>query len=1041
MGRATLPLALIVAIVACAIPASAAAASAGLSQPASKTAVPGANLIATAGQFAYVAAGNTVAVVQAGIPTPVNTYSPSLQASSPPVPELTGAVPYEIAAAPGPNGVGYVYETEHNGAGEDQLDVFQVSGNALIFLQCLSPDGKYTATATGCTRLNAPFTPGQQIAVSPSGGTVYTDGPQTLTAFSLTPGAAPNVLSPIGCASTGGTVSGCVTAPLQQAGGLEGQMVVSPDGAFLYQAAAPANAVQWLPLSGGNFAGGGGCGQDESMGGTACATTIRGLVNATGGLAISSDPQGNYVYAVSGPVIRGDSWGAVTVLSRNPTTGALSQLFGTAGCISADGTDDEASPATCVADSGLTEAESVIASGDGYNLYVVASPAASQPQSVLELAVNGGNGALTASAASPAGSAGVGGDPGDGQPTLGLSGDGTRLFVTDLGNGTSDLGSVEVYNRTPPNGSSGATLDVYVSSATGSDANPGTASQPVADLATAFGIATSSRHPLERVLVAGGTYSPFTFGSAVSNFSLIGGLDQGTGWTPSGSDQTLFNGNGQQDGLVFDGTAGAVLTGVTVQSSPIPGVAGASAYGVRLIGGSSVTLSDDTVIAGSGNPGADGAAGAGGAAGGPGADGGNGATPTAVAAHVALLGFIRGLTIVGSGGAGGAPAPTVAGGTPGASAGAAGEPGHWGGTGRGSWCCKAGGSGSSGRAGAAGAAGSSGSSATSAAASSADTYTPGAATAGTAGAGGTGGDAGTGGSGDFFSLQAGGGDGAGGGGGGGGGGAGGTVGTGGGGSFALYLNGGSSAVVNNGTVLQSGNGGAGGRGGNGGAGGAGGAGGDGSSYSSALIGTGGDGGAGGSGGGGGAGGGGLGGPSAAVFAVPAGASGPASSASLDSSVVQEPGASGSQGSAGTPGITPSASGSGADPKCSGGTCKDPATAPVQLALIATVVRSTKKAATISVGLECQRKCKGTVTLKLGGSHGATIGKHALSLRARRRTSLRIGLSRTGAKKLAAAKHSIKATIAASARLGSKARAKTYRQALVIAHTVRASRAT
>ena len=818
-------------------------------------------------------------------------------------------------------------------------------------------------------------------------------------------------------------------------------MAVSPDGAFLYQAAAApssgqggsANAVQWLPLSGGNFAGGGGCVQDESMTNISCGATMRGLVNATGGLAISPDSQARYVYAVSG----GRSGGAITVLSRNPTTGALTQLFGSAGCISADGTDDETAPAACATDSALTGAESVIASQDGYDVYAIASPGATQPQSVLELAVNGGNGALSASNVSPAGVAGLGGDPGDGQPTLGLSSDGTRLFVADAASG----GSVDIYNRTPPTGATARTFAVYVSSATGSDANPGTASQPVADLATAFGIAGGSGSQLGQVLLAGGTYNPFTFGAAFSNFSLIGGLDQAAGWTANSADQTVFNGNGQQDGLVFDGTGGAVLQGVTVQSSPVPGVAGASAYGVRLIGGASVTLSDDRVIAASGNPGVDGVSGAAGAAGSDGAGGGNGATPTAVAAHVALLGFIRGLTIVGSGGAGGAPAPTVAGGSPGASAGAAGDPGHWGGTGRGSWCCKAGSSGSAGSAGADGASGTNGSSETTAGASWGDTYAPGSATAGRAGGGGSGGGPGGGGSGDFFSLQGGGGDGAGGGGGSGGGGAGGTAGTGGGGSFALYLNGGSTAVVNDGTVLQSGSGGAGGHGGNGGAGGSGGAGGNGSAYSSALIGTGGDGGAGGSGGGGGAGGGGLGGPSYAVFSVPGGPGDPASTASLDPSVAQEPGATGSQGSAGTHGITPDPSSIGQGSKCSGGTCTAPKIASVQLALVATVVRSTKKAATIAVGVECQRKCKGSVTLKLGSRHGATIGRHSLSLRPNRRTSLRIRLSKTGAKKLAAAKHSLKATIAASAHLGSRSRAKTYRQSLVIARKAQASRAT
>src|SRR4051794_2610255 len=73
-------------------------------------------------------------------------------------------------------------------------------------------------------------------------------------------------------------------------------------------------------------------------------------------LTVSADGKSVYVASASG---------AVAILDRNTTTGALSQKAGTAGCVSEDG-----SSATCQDGKALDSAIGVAASADGKSAYV-----------------------------------------------------------------------------------------------------------------------------------------------------------------------------------------------------------------------------------------------------------------------------------------------------------------------------------------------------------------------------------------------------------------------------------------------------------------------------------------------------------------------------------------------------------------------------------------------------------------------------------------------------------------------------------------------
>ncbi len=428
-------------------------------------------------------------------------------------------------------------------------------------------------------------------------------------------------------------------------------------------------------------------------------------------------------------------------------------------------------------------------------------------------------------------------------------------------------------------GIDGTAANAIFVSPNGTDANPGTMDKPMRQIQAAVLQAVNSR---KDVYVAAGSY---THVAAETGVGIYGGYDP-KNWSRASGNTTVIAGS--PEAILVDDSKAVVIQLVSANGSPGPGVA--SAYGIRAVNGSSLTLQNVTITAAAGSAGTAGANGVPGIDGMAGTDGAPGQCDDTNGAAGGHGGSSPAGMPGGDGGNGGNHAETGNDGAPGATGGGGTRGGAGGATGsKGS----PGGIGDEGADGAPGRTGSGGTSAT-----------PNAAWAGQNGVNGTngrpgnGGGGGGGGGGQAGVLVA---DGNGNGGGGGGGGAtAGTLGGGGssgGGSFGIYLFASTLAVES--SSITAGNGGVGGRGGNGGVGGAGGAPGRGGKVCLTEVGAGGDGGGGGNGGTGGGGGGGQGGPSLGIFKVGT------STATVSSSTIKVgtggPGGAGGVGGLGTPG--------------------------------------------------------------------------------------------------------------------------------------------
>jgi 6-phosphogluconolactonase (cycloisomerase 2 family) len=193
-----------------------------------------------------------------------------------------------------------------------------------------------------------------------------------------------------------GCVAGTGLAGVPQArcgtsvGGLNGvdALAISPDGHYLYAVSyglKPGQdsvvALQIEPRTGAlrPLPGGGGCWQ--SLPGSDCPA-VAGLEGAS---AITISPDGRFVYVAS------EVSGAVRGFARNASTGALTPLYGSGGCVSSGNyADMDRSCEQKVAQ--LGGARSLALSPDGRELYV----AAFSPGAVVTLGRNPTTGRLLA---------------------------------------------------------------------------------------------------------------------------------------------------------------------------------------------------------------------------------------------------------------------------------------------------------------------------------------------------------------------------------------------------------------------------------------------------------------------------------------------------------------------------------------------------------------------------------------------------------------------------------------------------------------------
>jgi len=301
---------------------------------------------------------------------------------------------------------------------------------------CISESGTKGACAVGTALAGA-----RSAAVSTDGTSVYVASyfADAIAVFSrdLTTGALTQLAGTAGCVSESGTSGACVDGVA-----LDGArtVVVSPDNRTVYVASEASGAIAIFA-------------RDTTTGALTQLAGVRGCVSQTGSggactkgraLGGASDvvvsPDGEHVYAAS---MASD---AVAVFSRDPSTGALTQLIGRSGCSSETG-----SRGSCTDANALDRARSVAISPDGSSVYV----AAETSDAVAVFSRNAMTGALaqlpgTGGCVSDTGSSGecADGTALDGPRGVSVSPDGKNVYVASFWSS-----AVSIFARDPTTGS------------------------------------------------------------------------------------------------------------------------------------------------------------------------------------------------------------------------------------------------------------------------------------------------------------------------------------------------------------------------------------------------------------------------------------------------------------------------------------------------------------------------------------------------------------------------------------------------------------
>jgi DNA-binding beta-propeller fold protein YncE len=248
----------------------------------------------------------------------------------------------------------------------DAIDVFarntttgeltQLAGTA----GCVSEDGTGGQCADG-NALDDPF----QVAASADGKSLYavTLLSDSVVAFRRNPttGALTELPGTAGCVSETGTGGTCADGKALDRGF---GVAVSRDGTSVYVAAVKSDAVAGFSrdtTTGAltQFPGTAGCVSETGTTpdfGDSCADGVA----LTDAISLAVSPDGLNVY-----VLGGYQTYSIDAFSRDTTTGFITQLPGTAGCISVTGTGG-----ACVQGQGLEGAYAVVVSAGGKSVYV-----------------------------------------------------------------------------------------------------------------------------------------------------------------------------------------------------------------------------------------------------------------------------------------------------------------------------------------------------------------------------------------------------------------------------------------------------------------------------------------------------------------------------------------------------------------------------------------------------------------------------------------------------------------------------------------------
>jgi 6-phosphogluconolactonase (cycloisomerase 2 family) len=296
-------------------------------------------------------------------------------------------------------------------------DLTQLGGTA----GCVSEDGTGGACADG-KALIVPVS----SAVSPDGANVYvasrlgTAGAGAVAVFArnATTGALTQLAGTAGCVSQTGSEGACADG---KALNDPVSVAVSPDGKSVYVASAfNSVAIFQRDTTTGALtqpAGTAGCiTESDTSEGCADGKALVGAASVT----VSADGKSVYVASMFSD--------AVAIFERDTTTGALTQLAGTAGCISENGTSG-----ACADGRALDGAASVAVTSDGTSVYVASTISGA----VARLTRNTTTGALTQTGIGGCVSeTGTGGACVDGKALAGasaVSADGGSVYVASGG--------------------------------------------------------------------------------------------------------------------------------------------------------------------------------------------------------------------------------------------------------------------------------------------------------------------------------------------------------------------------------------------------------------------------------------------------------------------------------------------------------------------------------------------------------------------------------------------------------------------------------